>query len=96
MMESQESAVHRFVSLVPMTVSCDLQSEASKAGLSYIILRRRSHRPCCFDYKEDEEAVKLQAMIKEHGVPYVLKEVSGLDENSEITQEILKQYHAMS
>ena len=34
-------------------------------------------------------------MIKEHGVAHVLKEVSGLDENSEITQEVIDHYNAL-
>ena len=69
--------------------------EASKAGLPYIQLAKAIASALLFDYKEDEEAVKLQAMIKEDGLPLVLKEVSGLDENSEITQEVIRQYKAL-
>ncbi|MED3996316.1 hypothetical protein P4647_16910 [Peribacillus frigoritolerans] len=46
-----------------------------------------------FDFNEDEEALKLQTMIKEHGVASALKEVSGLDENSEITEEVINHYN---
>ena len=41
--------------------------EASKAGLPYIQLAKAIASALLFDYKEDEEAVKLQAMIKEDG-----------------------------
>lgn len=70
-------------------------TEAQKAGLSYTNLAKAIASALLFDYQEDEEAVKLQAMIKENGLPAVLKEVSGLDENSEITREIVNQYNAM-
>lgn len=46
-----------------------------------------------FDFNEDEEALKLQTMIKEHGIATALKEVSGLDENSEITKEVINHYN---
>ncbi|MBS4179073.1 mannitol-1-phosphate 5-dehydrogenase [Lederbergia citrea] len=69
--------------------------EANKAGLSYTNLAKAIASALLFDFKEDEEAVKLQAMIKEHSVPHVLKEVSGLDEHSEITQEVVRQYNAL-
>ncbi|MBU8879983.1 mannitol-1-phosphate 5-dehydrogenase [Bacillus sp. FJAT-29790] len=69
--------------------------EAMKAGLPYTNLAKAIASALLFDYKEDEEAVKLQAMIQEHGVPYVLREVSGLVENGEITQEVIAHYHTM-
>jgi mannitol-1-phosphate 5-dehydrogenase len=67
-------------------------TEAKKAGLSYTNLAKAIASALLFDYKEDEEAVKVQGMIQEHGVAYVLKEVSGLDEDSEITREVLRHY----
>ncbi|MFJ5622594.1 mannitol-1-phosphate 5-dehydrogenase [Peribacillus loiseleuriae] len=70
-------------------------TEAKKAGLSYTNLTKAIAAALLFDNKEDEEAVKLQAMIQEHGVPHVLKEVSGLDENSEITQEVINHYNEL-
>ncbi|MDQ0221187.1 mannitol-1-phosphate 5-dehydrogenase [Peribacillus cavernae] len=69
--------------------------EAKKAGLSYNNLAKAIAAALLFDNKEDEEAVKLQSMIKENGVPHVLKEVSGLDENSELTKEVLSSYNAL-
>ncbi|AZU60006.1 mannitol-1-phosphate 5-dehydrogenase [Neobacillus mesonae] len=66
--------------------------EAAKAGLSYSNLAKAIAAALHFDYQEDPEAVKLQEMIKEKGVPAVLQEVSGLEENNEITKEIVKQY----
>jgi mannitol-1-phosphate 5-dehydrogenase len=70
-------------------------TEAMKAGLSYTNLAKAIASALLFDYKEDEEAVKLQGMIKENGVAHVLKEVSGLDEDSEITQEVVSHYNAL-
>lgn len=67
-------------------------TEAAKAGLSYTNLAKAIASALLFDYKEDEEAVKLQQMISEHGVQHALKEVSGLDENSDITKEVLRHY----
>lgn len=69
--------------------------EAQKAGLSYTNLAKAIAAALLFDYKEDEEAVKLQEMIRENGVGAVLQQVSGLDENSEITQEVLRQYELL-
>jgi mannitol-1-phosphate 5-dehydrogenase len=70
-------------------------TEANKAGLTYTNLAKAIAAALLFDYQKDEEAVKLQAMIKENGVPFVLKEVSGLDEKSEITLEVLSHYNAL-
>lgn len=70
-------------------------TEAAKAGLSYTNLAKAIASALRFDYHEDPEAVKLQAMIKESGLPAVLKEVSGLDENSEITHEVVRQYNLL-
>ncbi|WP_257351095.1 mannitol-1-phosphate 5-dehydrogenase [Pseudalkalibacillus decolorationis] len=69
--------------------------EAQKVGLSYTNLAKAIAAALLFDYQEDEEAVKLQAMIKENGIANVLKEVSNLDENSEITQEVIRQYELL-
>ncbi|WHY92160.1 mannitol-1-phosphate 5-dehydrogenase [Neobacillus cucumis] len=68
-------------------------TEAAKAGISYTNLAKAIASALLFDYPEDEEAVKLQAMIKESELAVVLKEVSGLDENSELTQEVIRHYH---
>ncbi|MBS4210078.1 mannitol-1-phosphate 5-dehydrogenase [Bacillus sp. FJAT-50079] len=70
-------------------------TEAKKAGLSYTYLAKAIASALLFDYKEDEEAVKLQAMLKEQDVRSVLKEVSGLEENSEITEEIVRHYEEL-
>ncbi|MED3984480.1 mannitol-1-phosphate 5-dehydrogenase [Peribacillus simplex] len=67
--------------------------EAKKAGLSYTNLAKAIAAALLFDFNEDEEALKLQTMIKEHGVATALKEVSGLDENSEITKEVINHYN---
>ncbi|MCM3570702.1 mannitol-1-phosphate 5-dehydrogenase [Neobacillus mesonae] len=69
--------------------------EAAKAGLSYENLAKAIASALCFDYQEDSEAVKLQAMINEKGVEAVLQEVSGLEANSEITKEVIKQYEVI-
>lgn len=69
--------------------------EAKKAGLSYTHLAKAIAAALLFNYNEDEEALRLQAMVKENGVPSVLKEVSGLDENSEITKEVVSHYNEL-
>ncbi|MFE4241642.1 mannitol-1-phosphate 5-dehydrogenase [Peribacillus butanolivorans] len=69
--------------------------EAKKAGLSYSHLAKAIAAALLFNYNEDEEALRLQAMVKENGVPSVLKEVSGLDENSEITKEVVSYYNEL-
>ncbi|MED1472619.1 mannitol-1-phosphate 5-dehydrogenase [Bacillus salipaludis] len=71
-------------------------TEAAKAGLSYTNLAKAIASALLFDYQEDEEAVKLQAMINESGLAVVLKEVSGLDKNSELTQEVIRHYHDLN
>jgi mannitol-1-phosphate 5-dehydrogenase len=70
-------------------------TEAQKAGLSYSNLAKAIAAALLFDHPEDQEAVEIQNMIKENGVPYVLKEVSGLDEKSPITAEIIHQYEEL-
>ncbi len=70
-------------------------TEAQKAGLPFTNLAKAIAAALLFDYAEDEEAVKIQGMLKEHGPAYVLKEVSGLDEDSEISKEVIEQYHSL-
>lgn len=67
-------------------------TQAQKAGLSYTHLAKAIAAALLFDHQEDDEAVKLQTMIREGGIAKVLKEVSHLDEESEITQEVIKHY----
>ena len=69
--------------------------EAQKAGLAYTNLAKAIAAALLFDYQEDEESIKLQSIIKEQGVAGALKEVSGLAENSDITQEVLRQYQLL-
>ena len=69
--------------------------QAQKAGLAYTNLAKAIAAALLFDYKEDEDAVKLQTMIQEHGVPYALQEVCGLEESSELAKEIISQYEAI-
>lgn len=70
-------------------------TEAAKAGLSYTNLAKAIASALLFDYKEDEEAVKLQQMINEKGVKHALQEVSALDENNDIAKEVLRHYEEM-
>ncbi|WP_110926036.1 mannitol-1-phosphate 5-dehydrogenase [Bacillus massiliglaciei] len=70
-------------------------TEAEKAGISYTNLAKAIASALLFDYKEDEEAVKLQALIKEKGLMETLSEVSGLAAESPITKEIERHYKAM-
>jgi mannitol-1-phosphate 5-dehydrogenase len=70
-------------------------TEAKKAGLPFTNLAKAIAAALLFDFKEDEEAMKLQAMINESGVAAVLKEVCQLDENDEVTKEILHHYEAL-
>lgn len=70
-------------------------TEAQKAGLSYSYLAKAIAAALLFDNPEDEQAMEIQSMINEHGPAHVLKEVSGLDANSEIVKEVLVQYEAL-
>ncbi|TWT27048.1 mannitol-1-phosphate 5-dehydrogenase [Planomicrobium sp. CPCC 101110] len=70
-------------------------TQAQKAGLSYTNLAQAIAAALLFDYAEDEEAVEIQKMIQENGPAHVLKNVSQLDENSEITQEVIRQYESL-
>jgi mannitol-1-phosphate 5-dehydrogenase len=69
--------------------------EAQKAGLPYSNLAKAIAAALLFDYPEDDQAMEIQEMIKETGVAGVLKEVSGLDEESEISQEVVRQYEIL-
>lgn len=69
--------------------------QAQKAGLSYTYLAKAIAAALLFDYQKDEEAVKLQGMIKEHGVAYALQKVSGLDDSNELTKEIINHYKGL-
>jgi len=70
-------------------------TEAQKAGLPYSNLAKAIAAALLFDYQEDSEAMEIQNMIKEDGVAAVLKKVSNLEEDSEITQEVKKQYELL-
>ncbi|MDN7246376.1 mannitol-1-phosphate 5-dehydrogenase [Planococcus shenhongbingii] len=70
-------------------------TQAQKAGLSYTYLAKAIAAALAFDHPEDEEAMKIQHMIQENGPASVLKEVSGLEEGSEITQEVIRQYESL-
>ncbi|WKA59367.1 mannitol-1-phosphate 5-dehydrogenase [Planococcus shenhongbingii] len=70
-------------------------TQAQKAGLSYTYLAKAIAAALAFDNPEDEDAMKIQSMIQENGPASVLKEVSGLEEDSEITQEVIRQYESL-
>lgn len=69
--------------------------QAQKAGLSYTNLAKAIAAALMFDFSGDEDAVKLQAMLQEHGIKYVLQEVSGLESTNELTKEIVAQYEEL-
>ncbi|MGG0481363.1 mannitol-1-phosphate 5-dehydrogenase [Priestia megaterium] len=66
--------------------------EAKKAGLSYTYLAKAIAAALLFDAVEDPEAKELKKMIKEHGVQYALKEVSQLNQDDNLTKEIIGHY----
>lgn len=70
-------------------------TQAQKAGLSYTNLAKAIAAALLFDHPEDEEAMNIQQMIEEHGAAYVLKEVSKLKEDSEITKEVVRRYEEL-
>ncbi|WP_416435187.1 mannitol-1-phosphate 5-dehydrogenase [Priestia megaterium] len=70
--------------------------EAKKAGLSYAHLAKAIAAALLFDTQEDQEAQELQGMIKNHGVEYVLKEVSQLHQDDALTKEIIHQYKLLN
>lgn len=47
----------------------------------------------CYDYAEDADAVKLQAMIQERGIARTLRQVSGIDPESDLGEKIITAYH---
>ncbi|MBT2687672.1 mannitol-1-phosphate 5-dehydrogenase [Bacillus sp. ISL-47] len=69
--------------------------QAQKAGLSSANLAKAIAAALMFDYEGDEEAVKLQDMIEENGVAYVLQEVCRLDKSSYLANEIISQYQSL-
>lgn len=69
--------------------------QAQKAGLSYTNLAKAIAAALLFDYKEDEEAAKLQTMLQEQGIAPVLHEVCGLDKANELAQEVIRHYNDM-
>ncbi|WP_075037693.1 mannitol-1-phosphate 5-dehydrogenase [Halobacillus dabanensis] len=70
-------------------------TQAKKAGLSYTNLAKAIAAALLFDHPEDEEAMKIQEMIKEHGPAYVLKTVSELEEDDQLTREVVRQYEEL-
>ncbi|MGG0391064.1 mannitol-1-phosphate 5-dehydrogenase [Priestia megaterium] len=70
--------------------------EAQKAGLPYAHLARAIAAALLFDTQEDQEAKELQGMIKNHGVEYVLKEISHLHQDDALTKEIIHQYELLN
>ncbi len=70
-------------------------TEAQKAGLSYSNLAKAIAAALLFDNPEDEQAMEIQNMIKENGAASVLKKVSNLDKDSEITKEVIQQYELL-
>ena len=70
-------------------------TQAQKAGLPYTHLAKAIAAALLFDHPEDEEAMKIQEMIREEGPEAVLKTVSGLPEDSDITKEVVRQYNAL-
>ncbi|MDN3427196.1 mannitol-1-phosphate 5-dehydrogenase [Microbacterium sp. APC 3898] len=67
-------------------------TQAQKAGLPYTHLAKAIAAALLFDHPEDEEAMKIQEMIRETGPEGVLKTISGLSEDSDITKEVVRQY----
>lgn len=69
--------------------------QAQKAGLSFDYLAKAMAAALHFNCQDDPEAVSIQAMIQEHGVFHALKEISNLDENNEITRNVVHHYESM-
>ncbi|KAB8139385.1 mannitol-1-phosphate 5-dehydrogenase [Gracilibacillus oryzae] len=70
-------------------------TEAQKASLPFTNLAKAIAAALLFDFQEDEEAVKLQTMVKDTGIAKTLHEVSQLPEDSEITKEVMRQYEEL-
>ncbi|MBV6738149.1 mannitol-1-phosphate 5-dehydrogenase [Priestia megaterium] len=66
--------------------------EAKKAGLSYTYLAKAIAAALLFDVVEDPEAKEQQEIIKEHGIQYALKEISQLNQDDNLTKEIISHY----
>ncbi|MBT2571003.1 mannitol-1-phosphate 5-dehydrogenase [Planococcus sp. ISL-110] len=69
--------------------------QAQKAGLPYTNLAKAIAAALSFDFPEDEEAMEIQEMIRKNGPAAVLKTISGLPEDSEITKEAVRHYEAL-
>lgn len=69
--------------------------EAKTLGLSYQNLASAIAACLLFDVTEDPEAVELQKMIQEHGIAYVLNEVSHLNETDEAVKTIIEKYERL-
>ncbi|MCG0275832.1 MAG: mannitol-1-phosphate 5-dehydrogenase [Thermosediminibacteraceae bacterium] len=65
--------------------------KALELGLKPVNLARGIASALRFDYDRDDEAQKLQQMIKEEGIDEVLKKVCGIPENNPLRQ-IIKKY----
>ncbi|MBM7571943.1 mannitol-1-phosphate 5-dehydrogenase [Aquibacillus albus] len=70
-------------------------TQAQRAGLSYTNLAKAIAAALLFDDPEDEQAMEIQEMIQGNGPAYVLKNVSELDEDSEITKEVIRHYETL-
>src|SRR5690606_16237231 len=70
-------------------------TQAQKAGLPYTHLAKAIAAALLFDHPEDEEARKIQEMIRETGPEGVLKTISDLSEDSDITKEVVRQYKTL-
>lgn len=65
--------------------------ECDTLGLSYDGLIQSVLNALKFDCAEDEESVKLQSMLKEKGLETTLIEVTGLEKEHKVIQNIIKQ-----
>ena len=70
-------------------------TQAQKAGLPYTNIAKAIAAALSFDYSADEEAMEIQEMIRKDGPAAVLKTVSHLPEDSEITGEVIRQYEML-
>ena len=72
---------------------------SAKLCMRYNIFPRHIARICgaalCYDYAQDPDAVKLQNMIREHGVEYTLQQVSDVDPSTEFGREIINAYQTL-
>lgn len=65
--------------------------ECDNLGINYDGLVQSVLNALRFDCVEDEESVKLQSMLKEKGVEITLSEVTGLEKDHPVLQNIIKQ-----